>query len=570
MSDQPVDRRVVMATGLAAAGSAAAFGSAEARAVHRPSADAVVETTSGKVRGARVGGMFIYKGIPYGADTSGPGRFKAASAPKPWAGVRDTVAFGATAPQASHAEAGGAGMGPQPDADTAQRMKDFAAFLHGMSGDEPAQSEDCLVLNVWTGGLGGSRKRPVLVWLHGGAFTSGTGSWPLYDGEGLAGRGDAVVVTINHRLGALGYLHLPQFGGEEYAASGNVGMLDIVLALQWVRDNIEAFGGDPNRVLIFGSSGGASKSSVLMGMPSAKGLFQRANLMSGPLLTVNPADQASAAAERLMARLNIAPKDFHKLHDVPAAQLVTEAEHIGMPIGDGLSSGAGGGAFMPLQPVLDGKIIPAQPMEPMASPLAKDVAVLVGSTHDDMTMIMYGQPWFGRMPEEGMQKMAQGMFGKLAEPIVAEYRKERPTATPSDLACAFVTDRVMWVGAATWAERKAAAHGAPAYVYRFDYKSTALHGRIGAPHGGDVPFAMNNYDRSSMAGDRPEHPQMAKIMSDTWVRFTETGDPNNEQIPQWDPYTPEHRATMIFDVPPRVEIDPSSRLRSLIAEASQS
>lgn len=223
---------------------------------------------------------------------------------------------------------------------------------------------------------------------------------------------------------------------------------------------------------------------------------------------------------------------------------------------------------MPLQPVLDGRVIPAHPMHPSASPLGHHVPVLIGSTRDDMTMIMYGQPWFGRLDEPSMMKMAEGMFGPLAARAVETYRRERPQATPTDLACSFITDRVMWAGAITWAERKAAARGAPAYVYRFDYESAALGGRIGAAHGGDIPFAMNNFDMSNIAGDRRGNPDMARIMSETWVRFAQTGDPNNAEIPQWRPYSADARSTMIFDLPPHVEDDLRADIRQLINEAT--
>src|SRR3546814_160075 len=221
-----------------------------------------------------------------------------------------------------------------------------------MSGEEPPMGEDCLVLNVWTSSTSRDRKRPVLVYLHGGAYTSGSGSWKLYDGVGLAQRGDAVAVTINHRLGALGYLNLAEVGGPDYAKSGNAGMLDIVAALEWVRDNIEAFGGDPNRVLVYGSSGGAGKTSTLLAMPSAKGLFHRANLMSGAAMTVAPADLAAQTAERLLGRLGIKPNDFHKLHDVPFQTIVTEAERMSaMPISTALAGAAKPEQFMGLMPV---------------------------------------------------------------------------------------------------------------------------------------------------------------------------------------------------------------------------
>jgi para-nitrobenzyl esterase len=527
--------------------------------------DVVVETLAGQIGGQTIEGVHRFKGIPYGASTAGAGRFKPARPPRPWSGVRDATRYGPTAPQRSHAEMGGKAP-TEPEA--VARMSQFAALLHGLAGDEPAQSEDCLVLNVWTPGLDTQRSRAVMVWLHGGAFESGSGSWPMYDGAPLAAQGDAVVVTINHRLGVLGFLYLDQIGGAEYAGSGNAGMLDIVLALKWVRDNIARFGGDASKVLVFGGSGGASKTATLLGMPAAKGLFHRGALLSGPLTRVRSAEHANVITAQLLEQLQLKPAEFRQLHELPYSRLLEAAGQVAMPINAGLAAAASPEAFMPMQPVVDGVVLPAHPMDP-ASPHGAAVAMMVGSTQDDMKMMMLGMPWFGKLTDGGLGQFATATFGKLAEAMLGAYRRAYPGASATQIACQFVTDRVMWAGAIDWAERKAAGGGAPAYVYRFDFETPIMGGLLGATHGGDIPFALNNYHCTPMAGERAENAQMARIMSRTFVQFAATGNPNHPGLPEWRAYSPADRCTMVFDTVSRIEIDPRAELRELYAQLRQ-
>ncbi|MDB6062520.1 MAG: putative carboxylesterase, type [Verrucomicrobiaceae bacterium] len=525
--------------------------------------DVIVETNAGKLGGVTENGVHIFKGIPYGASTAGANRFRAPQPLEAWSGIRDATRYGDTSPQRSPSEMAG---GEPGDGEGDARLSAFMGFLQGLAGDEPAQGEDCLKLNIWTAGLDTKKSRAVMVWLHGGAFDSGSGSWPMYDGTPLAARDDVVAVTINHRLGPLGFLYLDEIGGEKYAGSGNAGMLDIVQALQWIRDNIASFGGDPSKVMVYGDSGGASKSATLLGMPAAKGLFQRAVIMSGPLVRVRRLETARRVTQEFLEHLNIPAAEFHKLHDVPYPQLLEAAAKLQVAIDTGLAGAASPEDFMPLQPMVDGKTIPVQPLDPVCTPIGADVTTMVGSTQDDMKMIMLSMPWFGRMDDAGLKQFAGATFGELGEAMLAEYKKIYPNATPTDIACQCVTDRVMWAGSIDWAERKIGGGGAPVYMYRFDYTTPALGGILGATHGGEVPFAMNNYTYTPMAGERPENAAMGKLMSETFVRFAHTGNPNHAQLPEWKPYSLQARDTMVFNVDTHVEANPRAQLRALYAK----
>src|SRR5579885_2670928 len=359
--------------------------------------DAIVETTAGKVRGATVDAIHGFKGIPYGAPTGGRNRFRPPRKPEPWAGVRDALAYGFSSPQPT--------MG----------MSGLQTIIGGQPRQEP-ESEDCLYLNVWTPALGDGGKRPVLFWCHGGGFTMGSGSAGFYHGRNLARRGDVVVVTVNHRLGPLGYCYLGDLAGEDYALSGNAGMLDLVAALEWVRDNIAAFGGDPGTVTIFGESGGGAKVSALMAMPSAIGLFHRAIVQSGPGIRLTLPERATTNAEKLLKELDISAREPKQLSSLTTEQIFA-ANARAHP--DGRLGWA---------PVLDSYVLPQHPFEPAAPAISANIPLMIGTNKDEATAFFLADAEVSSLDEAGLRKRVQPYAKERTDALIATYRHACPEA----------------------------------------------------------------------------------------------------------------------------------------------
>jgi para-nitrobenzyl esterase len=498
----------------------------------------VVDTSAGKLRGTTERGIHRFAGVPYGEPTGGERRFKPPQARAPWSGVRDAADFGPICPQV------GSLVDP---AQSDERVVGVVRYL--------PQSEDCLVLNVWTPGLSDGRRRPILVWLHGRGFSAGAGSESMYDGANLARRGDAVVITVNHRLNAFGYLHLADLLGEEFSGSGVAGLLDVVLALEWVRDNAAAFGGDARNVTLFGESGGGVKVSTMLALPAAKGLFHRAVVQSGPGLRGVERATAQAFTERLLAALEIPAADARKLQQM-APQRILDAV-VRMPAGP-RGTGPfllGSNALFQLSPVVDGSHFPTHPFHPGAAPAGRDVPLMIGTNLDEAAMFVAADPKRRRLTEEELHKRLVPMLGDKLERVLGTYKRTRPEATPWDLYIAIATEptRIMSIRIA---ERKAAAGGAPAWMYLFTWQSDFMGGLFKAAHALEIPFVFDNAETTPITGARPDRRQLAELLSETWLAFARNGDPNHPAIPAWRPYGVERRDTMILDVPCRAEQAP--------------
>ncbi len=508
-------RRSVMAAGLALPFLSTP---AWARCAHP-----VVATTHGPVRGQTDAGVAVFRGLRYGADT-GPRRFQPPAPPTPWTTPADAFAYGPASPQ---------------------------------NGAEPNQSEDCLFLNIWSPDLDRER-RPVMVYVHGGAYSTGSGSSPLYDGTRLARRNDVVVVTLNHRLGPLGYAYLARIAGAPFEDSGNAGQLDLILALQWVRDNIAGFGGDPGRVMVFGQSGGGAKIATMMATPAAAGLFHRAATMSGQQVTASGPWNATRRAEVFLDALSL-PKDrAAQAAAMPVADILKAAEATDPVLGFG---------SLYFGPVLDDRSLPRHPFYPDAPAQSAAIPMIIGNTHDETRAFLGSDPANDALTWDDLPgKLTNREFriDVAPEPVIAAYRALYPDYSPSDVFFASTTAARSWRGAVIEAEARAAA-GTPAFVYQLDWTSPIEGGRRGAMHTDDIPLALDNVAAAGSRAQGAEAQPMADRLSRAFVAHARSGDPNHSGLPTWSPYDLTRRQTMIMDAPPRMEDDPRGAERRLFA-----
>jgi len=510
------------------------------------------ETTAGKVRGFTRNDIHTFRGIPYGATTEGTARFLPAAKPKPWTGIRSSMYYGPTCPQAPRTG----------------WKNDENAFLFQWDDGQPG--EDCLRVNVWTPGLNDGRKRPVLVWLHGGGYAAGSGQeQPAYNGENLSRRGDVVVVSLNHRLNMLGFLNLAAYS-PKYADSGNVGMLDLVLALEWVRDNIAQFGGDPGNVLIFGQSGGGGKVSTLMAMPAAKGLFHKGVVESGSTLRHQMPDASAKSAAMLIAELGLNKNNIDKIETIPYQRLLDAQDEAQKKL-----TAAGGpmvatplgmrGPRLGFSPYVDGKHIPNHPFDPNGPAISADIPMIIGTVLNESSPSMTN-PDLEAMTEDDMKKRAAERYGDKTQMVVDAYRHAYPNVKPVELLSRMISVRT---NAVTQAERKAAQNAAPAYVYLFAWQTPILGGRPRAFHCSEIPFVFYNSDVSAFAtGGGSEPRELAAKVSDAWINFARKGDPNHPGLPVWPKFNAASGPVMIFDKTCAVKDDPDRELRRVVAEAT--
>jgi len=481
----------------------------------------VVEVSGGRVRGQERSGILAFSGIPYARAPVGPLRWRRPEPPEPWSGVRAATEFGPIAPQSAPVE----GL--------------------AIPGDPAQHSEDCLTLNIWTPEADASR-RPVMVWIHGGGFTTGSGSFLLYRGGQLARNGDVVVVTINYRLGALGFLGHRALRDPASGEAGNWGLMDQVAALRWVRDNIAGFGGDPANVTVFGESAGAMSISSLLAVPSARGLFHRAIVESGPAYTHSVA-RAEEAAEALASLLGHPEVRRDLLEKVPADELVSASQALQNrppPPGE---------LHLPFLPMVDGAFLPEEPLQAVARGCAAEVPLLIGTTRDELSLFALGDPRINSLDDDGLLEWLARVAPQMDPAVLADsYRATRArrgeSLKPVDLWVGIGSDLVFrWPSLRMAAAQR--AHQRATFVYLFTWETPAFGGSLGACHALELPFVFGSLHRpviAAIAGAGPQADELSANMQTAWLRFARDSDPSHEGIGTWPDWEPSRRATMVF------------------------
>lgn len=490
----------------------------------------LIETNYGKLQGKEENGIYVWKGIPYAQPPIGHLRFKPPVPPKNWSGIQDAENY---APGS---------------------LQPLSSFSNILGVDKNLQtSEDCLYLNVWSPGAD-NKRRPVMVWIHGGGFLIDSGSSPWYDGTSFAKEGDVVLVTINYRLGPFGFLNLAEFGNEEYKESGNSGLLDQVEALKWVKENISFFGGDPERITIFGESAGGQSVAMLMGMPSAKGLFNQAILQSPSGDLYSSFEDATDLANRMLNTLDIKLSELSKLETMPAEKIIEAA---------GLLKESTYKTAV-FQPVIDGNVLPVDPHKAIEAGSAKDISILIGANKDEYRLHMALNPSWKEMDDEQKKNFVQNYVGAQWPNISTYYLASGTTGEALSDSMIQALGALRFTIPAIKIAESQNHHGSKVWMYRFDWQSPMHNGVLGACHFMEVPFVFNQLDHPdavALTGKSSSRYDLAKKMHQAWIAFAKYGNPNASVIPEWPSYDLVNRATMIFDSNSKVENDPNSEER---------
>ncbi len=511
-------------------------------AIGRAQTGPVVETAHGRVRGISRDGVHVFKAIPYGDTTAGANRFMAPKPPKPWTGVKDCFEYGPQTPQ---------GAGPEEQ----EPLRSPDGYTRLYAGRAEAQSEDCLILNVWTPALD-NRKRPVMFWIHGGGFSTGSGSSPWYDGTNVAKKQDVVVVTINHRLNVFGYAHLGAFS-PKYADSSNTGTLDCIHALKWVKENIGRFGGDPARVMVHGQSGGGRKTSMVLSTTPAQGLYSSAVVQSGAQIRVDTPESGEAKARRLLAALNIAPADVDKLQQIPLLDIQK------------VQGAAARGQWMP---VAGSPSLPAHPADGRVPAMSSNIPIMIGTCRTEQSGFMGADGAMDRLTEAQLLTRLDNVQRGQGANLLAMYRRLYPRSSNAEIVYMAATDRGYFLDSTIMASLRAEQSAAKTYYYSFDWETPVDGGRFFAPHAVEIPFVFDSLAKgATIAGPVTLASQrLADQVSALWANMARNGVPTAPGVPAWTPYNTQNRPTMMINTVSRIENDPRGEQRkTMLAFGSQ-